>query len=144
LYVNQDDRHILALVDGLWLLSCLAVFSSRTIGSSLRIKLNALIRLGVNPLSFDTGARNGVLCGSRESHITKEFWPGRGLNPDLPNETWSLYPLLHELAPCNNEVAFWTGILFFRFCKLKSFLSRSFSLSLALSHSHSLFLSLPS
>jgi uncharacterized membrane protein YhfC len=34
----------------------------------LRIKLHALIRLGVSPPSFDTGARNGVLCGSQQSH----------------------------------------------------------------------------
>jgi hypothetical protein len=34
----------------------------------LGIKLHALIRLGVSPPSFDTGARNGVLCGSQLSH----------------------------------------------------------------------------
>jgi hypothetical protein len=34
----------------------------------VRIKLHALIRLGVSPPSFDTGARNGVLCGSQPSH----------------------------------------------------------------------------
>jgi hypothetical protein len=34
----------------------------------LRIKLHALIRLGVSAPSFDTGAQNGVLCGSCESH----------------------------------------------------------------------------
>jgi hypothetical protein len=37
---------------------------------SLRIKLHALIRLGVSPPSFDTGARNGVLCGSWQSHLS--------------------------------------------------------------------------
>jgi hypothetical protein len=29
---------------------------------------------------------------------TEEFWPGRGWNPGLPNETPALYPLLRELA----------------------------------------------
>jgi hypothetical protein len=38
--------------------------SKRTIGFWLRIKLHALIRLGVSPPCFDTGARNGVLCES--------------------------------------------------------------------------------
>jgi hypothetical protein len=32
------------------------------------IKLLALIQIGVSPPSFDTGARNGVLSGSRQSH----------------------------------------------------------------------------
>jgi hypothetical protein len=31
-------------------------------------KHHTLIRLGVSMPSFDTGARNGVLCGSRQSH----------------------------------------------------------------------------
>jgi hypothetical protein len=29
--------------------------------------------------------------------ITEENWPGRGLNPGLPNDTPALYPLLYEL-----------------------------------------------
>jgi hypothetical protein len=29
--------------------------------------------------------------------ITEENWPGRGLNPGLPNDTLALYPLHHEL-----------------------------------------------
>jgi hypothetical protein len=29
--------------------------------------------------------------------ITEENWPGRGLNPGLPNDTPALYPLLHKL-----------------------------------------------
>jgi hypothetical protein len=30
--------------------------------------------------------------------ITKEIWPGKGLDPGLPNDTpVALYPLLHEL-----------------------------------------------
>jgi hypothetical protein len=29
--------------------------------------------------------------------ITEENWPGRDLNPGLPNDTPALYPLLHEL-----------------------------------------------
>jgi hypothetical protein len=59
---------------------------------SLWIKLHALIRLGVSPPSFDTCARNGVLCGSQLSHqlISEENWPGRGLNPGLPNDTPAL------------------------------------------------------
>jgi hypothetical protein len=32
------------------------------------IKLHALIRLGVSPPSYDTGAWNGVLCGSQQNH----------------------------------------------------------------------------
>jgi hypothetical protein len=46
-------------------LQCL---SKRTIGFLLRIKPHALLWLGVSPPSFDTGARNGVLCGSQLSH----------------------------------------------------------------------------
>jgi hypothetical protein len=33
-----------------------------------KIKLHALIRLGVNPTSFAIGVHNGVLCGFRQSH----------------------------------------------------------------------------
>jgi hypothetical protein len=29
--------------------------------------------------------------------ITEEFWPGRGLNPGLPNDTPALCPLFHKL-----------------------------------------------
>jgi hypothetical protein len=58
----------------------------------LRIKLHALLRLGVSLPSFDTGARNGVL-----PLITEENWPGQGLNQGLPNDTPALYPLLHKL-----------------------------------------------
>jgi hypothetical protein len=36
----------------------------------LRIKLQALIRLQVSPPSFDTGARNGIMCGSQLSHLS--------------------------------------------------------------------------
>jgi hypothetical protein len=35
---------------------------------SLRIKLHALIWLGVSLPSFDTGAWNGVMCGCQQSH----------------------------------------------------------------------------
>jgi hypothetical protein len=42
---------------------------------SLCIKLHALIRLGVTPPSFDTGAWNVELCGARQSHWSlKKFW----------------------------------------------------------------------
>jgi hypothetical protein len=34
---------------------------------------------------------------SSKSLSTEEIWPGRGLNPGLPNDTTVLYPLLHEL-----------------------------------------------
>jgi hypothetical protein len=35
---------------------------------SLRIKLHAPIQLRVSPPSFDTGARNGVMCCFCQSH----------------------------------------------------------------------------
>jgi hypothetical protein len=71
----------------------------RTIGFLLPIKLHALIRQGVSPPSFDTGARNGVLCGSQQSHlITEDNWPGRRLNLGLPNGTLALYPLLSSCS----------------------------------------------
>jgi hypothetical protein len=35
---------------------------------SLQIKLRIVIRIGVSPFSFDTGAGNVVLCGSQQSH----------------------------------------------------------------------------
>jgi hypothetical protein len=31
------------------------------------------------------------------SSLTEELWPGRSLNPGLPNNTRALYPLLLEL-----------------------------------------------
>jgi hypothetical protein len=31
------------------------------------------------------------------SFITEEIWPGRGLNPGLPNDSPGFYPLLHKL-----------------------------------------------
>jgi hypothetical protein len=65
----------------------------------LWIKLHALIRLGVSPPSFETGALNGVLTVwvLTKPLISEENWPGRGLNPGLPNDTPALYPLLDEL-----------------------------------------------
>jgi hypothetical protein len=50
--------------------------SKRTIGFSLRVKLHALIRLGVSPPSFDTSARNGVLFGLDKAinHWRKLAW----------------------------------------------------------------------
>jgi hypothetical protein len=98
--VNWDDQHLLANAMASDFSVAWQCLSKRTIGFSLWIKLHALIRLGVSPPSFDTGARNGVLCGSRlKPLITGENWPGRCLNPGLPNDTPALYPLLHELMP---------------------------------------------
>jgi hypothetical protein len=73
----------------------MAFFLFRAISFSLRIKLHTLARC--LSLSFDTGARNGVLCGSQQL-VNEEILPGRGLNPGLPNETPALYPLLNEIT----------------------------------------------
>jgi hypothetical protein len=59
---------------------------------------HALIRLGVSPPSFVTGAQYEVLRGPcHKPLITEEIWPGQRLNPGLPNITPVPYPLLHEL-----------------------------------------------
>jgi hypothetical protein len=52
---------------------------------------------GVSPPSFDTEWSNVLI--SAKPLMTEEIWPGRGLNPGLPNDTPALYPLLHELIP---------------------------------------------
>jgi hypothetical protein len=52
--VNRDDRHLLAhaMCNGLWLLSCMAVsLKENNCFFPLRIKLHALIQLGVSPPS---------------------------------------------------------------------------------------------
>jgi hypothetical protein len=80
----------------MWLFSCPEQFVFL-----LRIKLRALIRLGVSPPSFDSRARNGVLCGPL---TTTEVWPGWGLNPGLPNEIQALYPLHTHRAHAHKEL----------------------------------------
>jgi hypothetical protein len=45
-----------------------SVYQREQLVFSLRIKLHALIQLGVSAPGFDTGAWNGVLCGSQPSH----------------------------------------------------------------------------
>jgi hypothetical protein len=96
--VNWDDWHLLAHAMASDFSAAWQCLSKRTF-FLLRIKLHALIRLGVSPPSFDTGARNAVLCGSQlcKPLISEENWPGQGLNPGLPNDTPALYPLLYEL-----------------------------------------------
>jgi hypothetical protein len=37
-------------------------------------------------------------CVGLGKAINHFYWPGRGLNPGLPNGTPALYPLLHELT----------------------------------------------
>jgi hypothetical protein len=50
--VNRDDRHLLALAMASDFSDTLQCLSKRTIGFSLRIKLHALILLGVSLPSF--------------------------------------------------------------------------------------------
>jgi hypothetical protein len=63
--VYQDDQQLLAHAMASDFSVAWQCLSKRTIGFLLRIKLHALILLGVSPPSFDTGARNGVLCGKK-------------------------------------------------------------------------------
>jgi hypothetical protein len=49
-------------------------FSQREHFFLLWIKLHTLIQLVVSPPSFDTGALNGIMLGSQQSHISlKQF-----------------------------------------------------------------------
>jgi hypothetical protein len=64
--------------------------SKRKIVFLLRIKLHALIRLGVSP-------PRSTVWVSTKPVITEKILPGQGLNPGLPNDTTVRYPLLHEL-----------------------------------------------
>jgi hypothetical protein len=66
--VNRDDQHLLAHAMASDFSVTWQCLSKTTIVFSLRIKLHALIRLGVSLPSLDTGARNGVLCESHQSH----------------------------------------------------------------------------
>jgi hypothetical protein len=66
--VNRDDRHLLAHAMASDFSVAWQCLSKSAIVFSLRIKLHALIRLGVAPPSIDTGAQNGVLCASLQSH----------------------------------------------------------------------------
>jgi hypothetical protein len=59
--VHQDDRQLLAYAMASDFSVAWQCLSKRTIGFLLWIKLHALIRQGVSPPSFDTGAWNGVL-----------------------------------------------------------------------------------
>jgi hypothetical protein len=45
--------------------------------------------------------------GLKKALITEELWPGRGLNPGLPNETPALCPLLHVLTLGTGAQPYW-------------------------------------
>jgi hypothetical protein len=87
--------------------------SKRTIGFSLRIKLHALIRLGVSPPSFDTGTRNGIMYGSQLSHLSLKkigwprFEPG---SPKWHTGALSTTPRAHAQSGANVMILFYFDI----------------------------------
>jgi hypothetical protein len=98
--VNRDDRLLFAhaMRNGLWLLSHMAV--------SLK-ENNCFFVMDQTPRPYPTRSlpaqfwhrctKWSTVWVLSKPLITEENWPGRGLNPGLPNDTLALYPLLHEL-----------------------------------------------
>jgi hypothetical protein len=96
--VNWDDRHLLAHAMASDFSAAWQCLSKRTIGFFVTDQTPRPYPTRSLPAQlWHRCTEWSTVWVSTKPLISEENWPGRGLNPGLPNDTPALYPLLHEL-----------------------------------------------